>query len=140
MALTAIYDRETGRSPVEIRTRAELDALVDRVRGLHVGSSPVVVEFSVTGDEWSYPILYAGIGRERGFVQEHGHPVRATLGDPTAKGEVVYDLTTHATSVPADQEVPLEAVREVLAAYLAGGGVIPPDHPRMQLVAASKDL
>ncbi|ACU40176.1 hypothetical protein KCV87_24090 [Actinosynnema pretiosum subsp. pretiosum] len=139
MALTAIYDLATGRSPVEVRTRAELDELVERVRALHVGS-PVVVEFSVTGEEWSYPILYAGIGRERGFVQEHGHPVRATLGDPRAKGEVVYALATHATSVPADQEVPLEAVREILAAYLAGGGVIPPDHPRMQLVAASKDL
>lgn len=133
--LKAIYDRETGDSPVVIRTHEELSSLVDKVSAYssdHPCAS--IVEISVADDPYGFPNLYAGIGPTSGFVQEYWDPPRATIGNRDASGVVVFDLQGNGTEIPAFQEVPLATVRAVLAAYLEHGGSIPADFAGLHLV------
>jgi hypothetical protein len=133
--LKAIYDQESGRAPILIRTQEELEAMIDRVRAYSTGyPCPAIVELTVVEDPWGSPRLYAGIGEDRGYVQELWNPSRTTLGNSVAQGVVVYDLQGNPTDVPAEQEVPLSTVRVVLAAYLANGGRIPADFTGLQPV------
>ena len=126
--LKAIYDRETGLNPIAVRTQDDLEALIDRVRSYSTGyPCPAIVELTIEDDPWGRARIYAGIGDDRGFVQELWNPPRATLGDPDAAGVVVYDLQAHDTEIPACQEVPMATVRTVLAAYLKYDGTIPHD-------------
>ena len=99
---------------------------------------PAVVEITLAEDPWGSPRLYAGIGEDRGRVQElpPGGRVRATAGDPDAGGVVICDLRGDEPEVPAEQEVDLPAVRVVLASHLASGGRIPPDQAEPRFVGA----
>ncbi|WP_440898813.1 Imm1 family immunity protein [Actinosynnema sp.] len=134
--LSAIFDHETGSNPVLIETQQDLDALVERVRERSTGHPcPSIVEISDAADPWGSPTAYAGIGDDRGFVQVHDNPMRATRGRAGTTGTVVYDLVANATDIPADQEVPLDVVRTVLAAYLAHNSRIPADHPLLNIVS-----
>lgn len=134
--LKAIYDRESGQNPISVETQAHLDALIERVRSYSIGyPCPAIVELTVLDDPWGRARLYAGIGDDRGFVQELWNPPRATLGNPDATGVVVYDLQANGTEIPACQEVPLATVRSVLAAYLTHGGTIPESFAELHTVA-----
>ncbi|MFC6094955.1 Imm1 family immunity protein [Saccharothrix lopnurensis] len=133
--LRAIYDPESGNNPVRIDTQDELDEFVDRVHAYGADHDhPPVVEFTVEHDPWTSPVLYAGIGRDHGFVQElpPGGVARATAGNPQATGTATYDLQGHEHPVPTEQEVPLSTIRVALSAYLAGNGVIPSDQPELR--------
>lgn len=131
------YDQEPdndlgdGDPAVLVSTHEELSAFIDRVSALATGQPcPSVVEVSIADDPYAYPIVEAGIGAERGFVRVNGAgALRATQGDPDAVGTVRYDLQGHEALIPAGSEVPLSAVREVLAAYFDHGGLIPDDFP-----------
>ena len=121
-------------NPIIASTSDELTAAIDRI-STESAQQPYapVVEITVADDPFSHPLVYAGLGRERGFVQINGFDaVRATLGNPDATGEVVYDYQSHETKVPARQEVPLSIVRAVLVAYLTHDGAIPDDFPELQ--------
>lgn len=133
--LKAIYDHETGDSPVLLSTLDDLAALVERVSrysAQHPYAS--IVEISVAGDPYGFPTLYVGIGAEHGFVHEYWDPTRATIGDQNATGKVIYDLQGNGTEIPARQQVPLQTVREVLTAYLAHDGLLPADFPALRPV------
>ncbi|GAA3864982.1 hypothetical protein GCM10022243_34030 [Saccharothrix violaceirubra] len=135
VTLQAIFDRETAGNPAIIRTQDELDAVIERVRTLSTGHPcPAIVEITDADDPWNRPFVNAGIGEHRGFVQENWEPPRATLGDPGVEGVVVYDIQGSRAEIPADQEVSLDVVREVLAAHLSGGGRAPDDFPLLRVV------
>ena len=137
--LKAIYDHESGQAPIQVRTQGELEALIERVRAYSTGCPcPAVVEITVMEDPWGFPRLYAGIGEDRGYVQElpPGGQARATVGDHEATGVVIYDLQGHELEVPANQEVSLSVVRAALSAYLTCDGTIPANQPGLQLVGA----
>ncbi|WNV84734.1 Imm1 family immunity protein [Umezawaea sp. Da 62-37] len=126
--LKAIYDRGTDENPIAVRTQDDLEPLVDRVRSYSTGHPfPAVVELTVEDDPWDGARICAGIGDDRGFVQELWNPPRAALGDPGAAGVVVYDLQAHDTEIPASQEFPLATIRTVLTAYLTYEATIPRD-------------
>ncbi|GAA1315731.1 Imm1 family immunity protein [Saccharothrix xinjiangensis] len=132
--LNAIHDTGPDIEPVLIHTQDELTGFVDRVRADSAEHDhPPVVEFTLAQDPWGSPVLYAGIGRDRGFVQylPPGGTARATQGDPQATGMAVYDLQGQEHLVPAAQQVPLATVQALLAAYLAGHGVLPADQPEL---------
>lgn len=132
--LKAIFDRETGSNPVLIRTQEELRALVERVRAFAVEQRcPAVVEVSDADDPWDHAILEVGIGDGRGFVRENWTPMRVTRGDTGATKTLVYDDQGTGVDVPADQEVPLDVVHRVLAAYLTHGAHIPEDFPDLRI-------
>ncbi|CCH29313.1 Imm1 family immunity protein [Actinosynnema sp. NPDC047251] len=130
--LSAIFDHETGSTPLEITTHAELAELVDRVTRLTGGPVPSIAEITVAEDPYGLPMLYVGIGEDRGFVQELGNPPRATVGDPDATGDILFDYMANTQEVPAWQVVPRETVITVLTAYLDHDGLIPPDHPHLR--------
>ncbi|MFF5094311.1 Imm1 family immunity protein [Actinosynnema sp. NPDC000082] len=130
MTLHAIFDRETGDAPIVIRTQEDMSALVERVRAESASvPCPSIVEITDAEDPWCRPFAYAGIGVDRGFVQVHADPPLTTIGDPSATGVVVYDLQGEGTDIPADQEVPISAVRAVLSAYLAHDAALPEGFP-----------
>ncbi len=133
--LKAIYDRETGDSPVLIRTQDELSALVDRVSTYSAGNPCAsIVEISVADDPYGFPTMYAGIGRTAGYVHEYWDPARATIGERDATGNALFDLQGNGQEIPVYQLVPLTIVRAVLAAYLEHGGLIPEDFPELHRV------
>lgn len=136
------YDQEpenelgVGDSAVLVSTTEELLAFIDRVSALAADQPcPSVVEVSVADDPYSFPIVEAGIGVDRGFVRVNGaDALRATQGDSDATGMVRYDLQGQEALVPASTEVPLDAVRVVLSAYLEHDGLIPDDFPGLHEV------
>ena len=136
------YDQEpendlgAGDPAVLVSTTEELSAFIDRVSALAADQPcPSVVEVSVADDPYSFPIVEAGIGVDRGFVRVNGaDALRATQGDSDASGMVRYDLQGQEALVPASTEVPLDAVRAVLSAYLEHGGIIPDDFPGLHEV------
>jgi hypothetical protein len=135
--LKAIYDHETGASPLLITTQEELAELIGRVMELDGGPVPSIVELAVNDDPYGHPHLYAGIGAESGFVQEYWEPARATLGDRAATGTTLFDFADNTQEIPAQQVVPLKIVRAVLAAYLEHGGHIPADFAELHPVDAN---
>ncbi len=118
-----------GDPAIIVTTQDELSTLIDRVSAKSTTQQcPSLVEVSIAEDPYGFPTVNAGIGGDRGYVQLSGRDeLRATQGDSTATGTVVYDLQGHETLVPASYEVPLSTVRAVLAAYLHHGGLIPED-------------
>lgn len=134
--LKAVYDHETGESPLLITTQDELSELITRVIELDGGPVPSIVELAVNEDPYGFPHLYAGIGADSGFVQEYWDPARTTLGDQTATGTTLFDFANHTQEIPAQQVVPLAIVRVVLAAYLEHGGHIPADFAELHPVDA----
>ena len=129
-------DLSDGDPAVLVSTQEELSALIDRVSTFAVGQPcPSVIEVSIADDPYAFPIIEAGIGAERGFVRVNGaNALRATLGDPNANGTVLYDLQGQEAIIAASAEVPLSAVRAVLASYLDHGGLIPDDFPGLHPV------
>ncbi|WP_197288614.1 Imm1 family immunity protein [Nocardia sp. NRRL S-836] len=136
MTLRAVFDFESGRSPLLVSTHDELSELVARVIALSEGETiPSIVEIGVDAENpYAFPALQAGIGPESGFVYELWNPSRATAGDPEAGGTVLFDYSAHAQEIPARHVVPLSTVRSVLTAYLDHGGFIPADFPALQVV------
>lgn len=140
VALRAVFDHETGRSPVLVSTHDELSELITRVIELSEGETiPSIVELGVNDDNpYAFPALQAGISAESGFVYELWNPSRATLGEQDARGTVLFDYAAHPQEVPARHVVPLDTVRVVLAAYLEHGGQIPPDFADLHPVVADQ--
>ncbi|GLY53830.1 Imm1 family immunity protein [Lentzea sp. NBRC 102530] len=135
--LKAVFDHETGASPLLITTPEELAELITRVGELDGGPVPSIVELAINDDPYGHPHLYAGIGVESGFVQEYWEPARATIGDQTAAGTTLFDFADNPQEIPARQVVPLDIVRAVLTAYLEHGGRIPADFADLHLVDPS---
>ena len=135
--LKAVFDHETGASPLLITTREELAELIIRVIELDGGPVPSIVELAINDDPYGFPHLYAGIGAKSGFVQEYWDPARATLGDQMAAGTTLFDFADNTQEIPTRQVVPLEIVRAVLTAYLEHGGRIPADFADLHLVEAN---
>ncbi|CCH28932.1 Imm1 family immunity protein [Actinosynnema sp. NPDC047251] len=134
--LKAIFDRETGARPVLIHTLVELDAFVERVRTLAVAQEcPAVAEISHADNPWGHAILEVGIGKERGFVRENSTPMRATGTTTEVADPIVYDDQGTGVDIPAGQEVPLDVVRRVLAAFLAHDARIPEDSPDLHVLS-----
>lgn len=136
VALRAVFDHETGRSPVLVNTRDELSELITRVIALSEGETiPSIVELGVSDDNpYAFPALQAGISAESGFVYELWNPSRATLGEPDATGTTLFDYVAHPQEVPARHVVPLDTVRAVLVAYFEHGGFIPDDFAELHAV------
>lgn len=131
--LSATFDRETGDNPLLIRTRDDIDLLVDRLRDLAVRNPvPPLAEVVVAEDPYHAPYLYVGIGDDAGWVREPGDPDRWTAGPSTAAGTVVYDYMGNGEDIPARHVVPLATVRAVLTAYLDHDGFVPDDDPHLR--------
>jgi hypothetical protein len=136
--LSAIFDHETGGAPLTVATHDELADLVDRLTRLTDGPVPSIAEISITEDPYGLPMLYVGLGPDTGFVQEMADPPRATVGDPDATGDVLFDYIAHTQEIPAWQVVPRETVIALLVAYLDHNGRIPGDDPRLRPVDGGK--
>jgi hypothetical protein len=61
--------------------------------------------------------------------------MRATRGDTAIAASVVYDDQGTAVDIPAGQEVPLDVVRRVLAAFLGNEAHIPTGFPDLHIVS-----
>jgi hypothetical protein len=129
--LSAIFDHETGSTPLVVATHEELTALVDRLTRLTGGPIPSIAEITVAEDPYGHPALYVGLDKDHGFVQELGNPPRATLGDPDVTGDTLFDYVAHTQEIPKSQVVPRDVVIDVLTAYLDHSGVIPADNPHL---------
>lgn len=136
VTLRAVFDYETGRSPLVVSTHDELSELVTRVIALSEGETVAsIVELGVNDENpYAFPALQAGIGAESGFVYELWNPSRATVGEPDAVGTVLFDYAAHPQEIPACHIVPLATVRAVLKAYLEHDGFIPENFPDLQPV------
>jgi len=135
VTLRAVFDYETGRSPLLVSTQDELAELIARVITLSEGETvPSIVELGVNDDNpYAFPTLQAGIGAEFGFVYELWSPSRATSSEQDTSGTVLFDYATHPQEIPAQHIVPLATVRAVLAAYLDHDGFIPDSFPDLQV-------
>lgn len=142
-ALEIWYDQQpdndfgAGDPAIIVRTQDELTMLIDRVRAASAQQlCPSIITAYVADDPYRFPSVRAGIGAEVGYVQINSRAGRrATLGDTDAVQERVYDFQGHGEEIPVRHEVPLDVVREVLAAYLDHGGLIPTDFPHLHEVA-----
>lgn len=126
--LKAVYDHETGASPLLIRTHEELSSLVDALSAYSANHPCAsIAEVAIADDPYGFPHLYVGIGKDFGFVQEYWNPARSTMSKGSATGKIEFDFAGNTQDIPASQVVPLATVREVLAAYFEHGGLIPED-------------
>lgn len=130
-------DYGPGDAAILVTTHEELTAFIDRVSERSAAQPcPSLVEVSIAEDPYGFPTVYAGIGSDRGYVRISGaDDLRATQGDLSATGDLVYDFQGHETLVPANFEVPLDTVRFVLAAYFDHGGLVPADFPHLASVS-----
>ncbi|OLR94101.1 Imm1 family immunity protein [Actinokineospora bangkokensis] len=121
------YDQDGGDAHREgeplivVRTDAELDALIDRVRDeTREHRCPAAIQVVLNGNT-GYPILEVGLGQSTGFIHYHADDAARTIGDgdPDAVAEYVY--MGNLSEVPADSEVPIEVVRQGLHEFLSTG-------------------
>ncbi|OLR94042.1 Imm1 family immunity protein [Actinokineospora bangkokensis] len=113
------YDE--GDPVIPMRTAAELDALIERVRADTVAHRcPAMIQVGILGNE-GYPVLEVGLGQDKGFIHYHAHDAGRTIGDGDPATTVEYVYMGSLSDVPADSEVPIETVRRGLHEFLATG-------------------
>lgn len=114
-------DFHPGDPAIVLRTPAELDALIDRVRAETRGHRvPAMVQVNVLGTEGE-PVLSVGLGQDSGFIHYSARDFGRTIGDGDPEATVEYTYCGSLSEVPADSEVPIEAVRLGVHEFMATG-------------------
>ncbi|WP_424183283.1 Imm1 family immunity protein [Actinokineospora sp. G85] len=110
-----------GEPTIKVRTAAELDALIDRIRAeTRDHRCPASIQMKVLANERD-PVLEVGLGQDKGYIHYLADDFGRTVGDGDPDATVEYVYMSNLGEVPADSEVSIDVVRQGLHEFLATG-------------------